>query len=219
MHTIYDFVTGPLAWIAFAIFIMGSIFQLIKIFLLTRKKDPVVLQYFSLKYALRSILHWIIPYIALSWKKDPLLTAATFIFHICLILVPIFLGAHVLLWELSWEVTFWTLPNTVADIMTVLVVLACIFFALRRLSQPHVRFVTSSRDWIVLLIVALPFISGFLAYHQLFAYKSIIILHILSGELFLAAIPFTRLSHMFYAPLIRAYTGSEFGAVRQARDW
>ena len=46
-----------------------------------------------------------------------------------------------------------------------------------------------------------------------------IILHILSGELWLAAIPFTRLSHMVLAPLSRAYIGSEFGAVRHAKDW
>lgn len=219
MHTIYEFVTGPLAWIAFATFILGSIAQLIRLYILTRKKDPVVLQYLSLKYGLRSILHWIIPFVPLSWKKNPALTVVTFIFHICLILVPIFLSAHVILWDQAWGIEFWTLSNTVADVMTVLVILACIFFAVRRATQPNVRFVTSIQDWIALIIVALPFISGFLVYHQLFAYKSMLIIHIISGELFLAAIPFTRLSHMFYAPLIRAYTGSEFGAVRQARDW
>jgi nitrate reductase gamma subunit len=46
-----------------------------------------------------------------------------------------------------------------------------------------------------------------------------LVLHIVTGEIMLAAIPFTRLSHMFYAPFTRAYIGSEFGAVRHARDW
>ena len=45
------------------------------------------------------------------------------------------------------------------------------------------------------------------------------ILHILSGEVLLVAIPFTRLSHMLFAPLTRSYMGSEFGNVRNARDW
>jgi nitrate reductase gamma subunit len=45
------------------------------------------------------------------------------------------------------------------------------------------------------------------------------ILHIISGEVMLVAIPFTRLSHMLFAPLTRAYMGSEFGGVRHAKDW
>jgi hypothetical protein len=35
----------------------------------------------------------------------------------------------------------------------------------------------------------------------------------------LAVIPFTRLVHMVFAPLTRAYMGSEFGGVRHAQDW
>jgi hypothetical protein len=41
----------------------------------------------------------------------------------------------------------------------------------------------------------------------------------LSAELLLVAIPFTRLSHMLLAPLTRAYIGSEFGMVRHVKDW
>jgi nitrate reductase gamma subunit len=72
---------------------------------------------------------------------------------------------------------------------------------------------------LVLALVAFPFVTGFLAYHQIGDYKFMIILHILSGEIWLAAIPFTRLSHMVMAPFTRGYIGSEFGAVRKARDW
>jgi nitrate reductase gamma subunit len=46
-----------------------------------------------------------------------------------------------------------------------------------------------------------------------------VIAHILAGEVMLVAIPFTRLSHMVFSPLTRAYMGSEFGKVRMARDW
>ena len=45
------------------------------------------------------------------------------------------------------------------------------------------------------------------------------ILHIVSGEIMLVAIPFTRLSHMLFSPFTRAYMGSEFGGIRHARDW
>jgi nitrate reductase gamma subunit len=82
-----------------------------------------------------------------------------------------------------------------------------------------VRYVTSASDYIILAIVAAPFITGFLAYYQWFGYQFFLNLHILTGEIMLVAIPFTRLSHMLFAPLTRAYMGSEFGGVRHAKDW
>ena len=42
---------------------------------------------------------------------------------------------------------------------------------------------------------------------------------ILSGEIMLAAIPFTRLSHMLLYVFNRGYIASEFGAVRKVQDW
>jgi hypothetical protein len=82
-----------------------------------------------------------------------------------------------------------------------------------------VRYVTSASDYVLLAVVAAPFITGIISYYQWFAYQWVTILHILSGEIMLVAIPLTRLSHMLFAPLTRAYMGSEFGGVRHARDW
>jgi nitrate reductase gamma subunit len=69
---------------------------------------------------------------------------------------------------------------------------------------------------------ALPILQWYTFYRRALGhltYDIMFILHILSGEILLAAIPFTRLSHMIYAPFTRAYMGSEFGGVRHARDW
>jgi nitrate reductase gamma subunit len=103
--------------------------------------------------------------------------------------------------------------------MTLIVIAACVFFLVRRLVNPEVKYVTSASDYILLAIVAAPFITGFLAYYQWFDYQTLMVLHIFAGEVMLVAIPFTRLSHMLFAPLTRAYMGSEFGGVRHARDW
>jgi len=46
-----------------------------------------------------------------------------------------------------------------------------------------------------------------------------IIIHGLSGALWLLLIPWTRLVHMLWFPFTRAYMGSEFGAVRHSKDW
>ena len=219
MHDLYLLVRGPLAWAAFVIFIGGSLFRLVHLLVLVHRKEKFIYSYMSWKYALRSILHWITPFATVNWRLNPVLTAVTFAFHICLILTPVFLLSHVLLWEESWGVSWWSLPDAVADAMSVVVVAGCVYFLVRRLVRPEVRYVTSASDFVILAIVAAPFVTGFLAYHQWFAYETLFVLHIFSGEVMLAAIPFTRLSHMLFAPLTRAYMGSEFGGVRHARDW
>jgi nitrate reductase gamma subunit len=173
----------------------------------------------SWKYSLRSILRWITPFATENMRRHPVMTIAAFAFHICFIITPIFLLAHVVLWEEAWNLSWMTLSDGVADIMTLIVIGGCIFFLVRRLTLPEVKYVTSASDYVLLGIVAAPFVTGFLANHQWFGYQYIVILHIISGEIMLMAIPFTRLSHMLFAVFTRAYMGSEFGKVRHARDW
>lgn len=216
--TLYSFLRGPGVWIAFFVFIGGSLYKIRETILLA-KSESVIYPYISLKYTLRSILHWIIPFASTNWRRRWVMTTLTFSFHICLILTPVFLLSHNILWYESWGISWWTLPEGLADIMTIIVILCCVFFFLRRVFVREVRFVTSTSDYIILLIVFLPFITGFLASHQvLLPYKTMLILHMLSGEIMLMAIPFTRLRHMFYFFLTRAYMGSDQG-FRHSKDW
>jgi len=219
MNSLYNFVSGPLAWVAFSIFIVGSFYRVISLLVLVHKKERFIYSYMSWKYSLRSILHWIIPFVATNWKKHPAVTIVTFAFHLCLIITPIFLLAHVVLWDEAFSLSWWSLPDGLAIFMTLIVVGGCVFFLVRRLVSPEVQYVTSVSDYVILAVVAAPFLTGFLAYYQWFGYQFFTILHIVAGEAMLVAIPFTRLSHMLFSPLTRAYMGSEFGGVRHARDW
>ncbi len=219
MHHIYDFVTGPLAWTAFIIFIGGSIYRIVSMAKLAKQKDTVVYAYTNLFYAMRSILHWLTPFGSENMKQNPVMTIVTFAFHICLLIAPIFLFAHIALVKESWDISWIHIPDNIADIMTLIVIASCVFFLVRRQKLPEVKYLTTTSDYILLAIVAAPFITGFWAYHQFPGYTLMAILHILSGEVMLAAIPFTRLSHAIFFPFTRGYMGSEFGAVRHANDW
>jgi len=219
MHTLYKVVSGPLLWVAFIAFIGGSILKLWQLYSLARRKEAFIFSYLSLKYSLRSLGHWLIPFATVNMRKHPFLTLVSFAFHICLLLVPIFALSHIVLWEESWGVTWWALPDGLTDVMTLVVIGGCLFFLLRRLTQPEARYVTSASDFALLLMVAAPFVSGFYCYHQWPGYQTALIIHMLSGEILLAAIPFTRLSHMLLSIFTRSYMGSEFGGVRHAHDW
>lgn len=219
MHAIYNIVSGPLVWVAFTLFIGGSIYRLVSMALLAKKKDPMVFAYMHPKFALRSIFHWIIPFASVNSRKNPILTIVTFLFHVCLIFVPIFLFAHMILIKESWNIGWWFLSDSTADFMTLIVIAGCVFFAARRIVRPEVKFLTSPSDFVLLAVIAAPFVTGFWTYHQWVGFKLMGILHILFGEIVLAVIPFTRLSHMLFFPFTRGYMGSEFGAIRNAKDW
>jgi nitrate reductase gamma subunit len=219
MREIYNFVSGPLAWLAFILFFGGCLYRLVRLFMLVKEKEPFIFTYMSWKYSLRSIFHWIIPFGTVNWRRHPVLTVVTFVFHIGLVTAPIFLLAHVILLDEALNISWWALPDAWADVLAVAVIIGCVFFLVRRLTQPEVKFVTSASDFVILAIVAAPFITGFIAYHQWIDYPVMMVLHVVAGEVMLVSIPFTRLSHMLFSPFTRAYMGSEFGKVRHARDW
>ena len=167
----------------------------------------------------RSLIHWVIPFASRKMRLHPLYTGLSFAFHACVLLTPLFLMGHAVLWQESWGIRWWSLPASLADGMTVLVILACAIFMIRRLVRPEVRNVTDWSDFALALVVMAPFLTGFVARMQWLPYRTMVILHIVSGALFLLVIPWTRLAHMLWFVFTRSFMGSEFGAVRHARDW
>lgn len=219
MNAFINFIMGTMVWVSFLIFILGLIFKIVSIIKDVNAKEPYIYSYLTLKHSLRSIFAWLIPFLPQSTKQSPVYYSISYVFHLLLFIVPVFLMSHIVLIDEAFQVSWITLNDTLADILTVAVILALVFFAVRRQQVPEVKYLTSFNDYLLLIIVALPFITGFLAYHQFFFYKPMVIVHVISGELMLILIPFSKFSHMIIAPLTRAYMGSEFGNVRHAKDW
>ncbi len=214
----YDFVRGPLVWIAFIGFFGGILYRLVAMAQLA-KRDKVVYRTFSVRYGLRSLLHWVIPFAGANMRRRPIYTLVSYAFHVCALATPLFLMGHAVLWQESWGIRWWSLPEDVADVMTLVVIFACLFFIVRRLIRPEVRNVSYPSDFLLAVVVLAPFASGFVAHQQWLPYKTVLTVHILSGALCLLLVPWTRLVHMIWFAFTRAYMGSEFGAVRHARDW
>ena len=219
MQDVYLLVSGPLAWAAWTIFVLGSIYKIWSTLNTARKKDQVLLNYVSFRYGMRSIINWSIPFNTVNMRLNPIFTGVAFFFHIAFFALLIFVSAHQIMIEEGFGIGWFTIPDFVADIIAFAVIAACIFFGVRRVVRPEVSYVTDWTDFALLSLVAAPFVTGVLAYHQLGNYMLMVVLHMLSAELLLVAIPFTRLSHMLLAPLTRAYIGSEFGMVRHVKDW
>ena len=215
---IYELVRGPFAWVALIVFVAGSLYR-IAAMLISGKKEPSLYPATSLKDGLRSILHGLLPFGSTYMRRQPLFTVVTIGFHLGVIILPLFLLAHTVLWYESWQILWWSLPDLLADIVAVWVILACVYFLVRRSTVPEVKQVTRPTDILLPAIVLLTFLTGFLAYHQWGPYRPMLILHILAGEILLVTIPFSKLGHMLFVMFSRAYMGAEFGKVLKTREW
>ncbi|MBU2513717.1 hypothetical protein KJ966_20445 [bacterium] len=214
----YQFVTGPLAWLAFGIFFIGLIVRVILYIKgLDWKMDRVtygVNTSYGIKGAIRSVLFWLFPFGTNGWRTHPVFTIITFVFHLSLFISAIFLPAHNYILKQKWGISLITIPEAVGDYLAIAVMIAALLFVVRRIALTEVRILTTPYDYLILLIAVAPFVTGFIAYHQLFNYKLWLILHILSGEIMLVAIPFTKLSHFVLFFMSRIQIGMDFGIKR-----
>ncbi len=144
----YEFVTGPLVWLSFAIFFVGLIVRTVfYIRGLDWKLDRVTYSVntsFGVRGAVRSIVFWLFPYGTRSWRNNPWFTLWVFMMHIGLLLTPIFLLGHSVLMRERLGFGLWSLPEGMADILTILVIVAVIFLTLRRIALPEVRLITTA---------------------------------------------------------------------------
>ena len=176
---------GPLLWIVFLLFLAGVSARLVffGIKIVTGPKAP------QARWAIAVPLfgRFLLPFHKAIAKK-PIYTVIRYVFHLCLFVVPIWLGGHVSLWKESWLGWDWsTLPGKTADWMTLLVIVIAAFFLARRLVWSEARTGTSWKDFVVIVIAGLPFLTGyFLAHGTLdkvaFLGDNLRLIHVLSGE-------------------------------------
>ena len=214
----YQFITGPLLWFSFAVFIVGCIVRVVMYIKgLHWQVDRVAYGAYpgyGAKGAVRSVFYWLVPFRTRSWRVKPFFTLMFFVFHIGLLVTPVFLLAHGMLIQQSWGLAWPALPGGLADAMTIGVIAAGALYAIRRLALSEVRILTTWHDIAVLLIALAPFVTGLICRFQAGDYNFWLYLHILSGELMLVAIPFTKLSHFVLYFCSRAQIGMDFGIKR-----
>jgi len=215
----YDFITGPLLWLSFIVFFAGCVWRVVAYIRgLNWQLDRVAYgPHFGLgfRWALKSIFHWLIPLGSRNWRQRPIFNALFFFFHVGLVITPLFLLGHTVFLHERWGVSWPSIPGALADALTIVVLITGFFLWIRRIAFPQVRILTDSQDILILVIAMLPFLTGFVAGHcDPASYRFWFILHILSGELMLLAIPFTKLNHFVLFFMSRGQIGMDFGIKR-----
>ncbi|MBN1847217.1 MAG: hypothetical protein JW932_01385 [Deltaproteobacteria bacterium] len=185
-----SFVEGPLLKVVFLAFCIGIIVRIV-FFITSLVKGSRSVEK-KVPYFLINLMRVFIPFHSAVPKK-PLYATLRYIFHFCLFVVPIWLAGHVSLWEESSLEWHWvSLPDEWSDWMTLIVLGLALFFIVRRVVIKKNRQNTSIADYVIIIIAALPFLSGyFLAHGTLdgisFFSDKIWTMHIVSGELMIVA--------------------------------
>jgi len=214
-----DILTGPMIWLSLCVFVFGMLARIVlyirgldwKLDRVAYKAHPKA----GMKGAARSIIYWLLPFATTSWRKQPVMTVAFFVFHLGAILVPLFLLAHnMILKDMVFLSSPITLNMCVADLLSWGVIVSGIVLILRRISLPEVRILTTTNDYFILFLALAPFVTGLLARYQVGEYHFWYTMHILFGELFLLLAPFTKLSHIALFFMSRAQLGMDFGIKR-----
>lgn len=213
-----NFLYGPFLYIAVAVFVIGMIARVVLYIKgLSQKLERIAYRpqmALGLKGAFHSIIKWMIPGGTRAWRINPFMTAAFFMFHIGMVLLPLFLLQHAVVIEYMFGISLPALPGPLADFLSVIALLGLFGLAYRRFSNSAARALSTKEDWLVLLLAGLPLVTGIMFRFSSSGYEFWEFAHILTAEIFLIAAPFTKLSHIVLFFMSRAQIGMDYAIKR-----
>jgi nitrate reductase gamma subunit len=149
-------------------------------------------------------LGWMVPLGRL--REQFVLSLLSILFHVGLILVPVFLAGHIVLWRRGLGVGWPALPNSLADVLTLVTLVTCLGLILARTSTRESRALSRGGDYVLLVVLAAPFASGYLVMHPAmnpFDPTATLLVHVLAAELVMVLLPLTKLTHCILLPANR----------------
>jgi nitrate reductase gamma subunit len=109
-------------------------------------------------------LEWLFPVKRIAHNR-PIYSILSIIFHIGLILVPVFLFAHVQLWESGIGVSWPALPYNWAYWLTVSTIVTAVLLLIGRIFNKSSSFISRKQDFLWPILLLIPFVTGFVCSH------------------------------------------------------
>ncbi|HVN54836.1 MAG TPA: hypothetical protein VMT46_10945 [Anaerolineaceae bacterium] len=214
---ILAFARGPFFQAALLVFIAGMLYRLVRILLLGWKADKVPARGSKVGGVavslLKGMIIWpFIPWVKNTFSRNPVTYLAGGLFHLGL-LVVIFLGtAHMLVWKSLLGFGWSTLPLPIVDWLAAGAIVAMIALFINRLVNPVLKLISGPAEWLNLLLVFLPMVTGYIMTHHLWLpYEELFSLHMIAVDVLLIWIPLSRISHFMFYFFSKAIHGADFG--------
>lgn len=200
-------VRGPGLDIAVALFLLGVLWRLIEIYSLGRKPDLSAPRHTPGASGWHTIFRRSVPPPGMV-KRSPVSYIGGYTFHIGLAIVVFFFAPHIKLVESVTGLSWPGLPSQFVDFVAVVTMAAMVVVLVDRINKPVKRYLSTFEDWFTWTVTFLPVLTGWLAVqHLLLPYTTMLALHILSVEILLVVLPFTKLFHAFTVFGSRWYNG------------
>jgi len=202
MESFLHFVRGPGFLFAFAFMALGLLRQfLLMIWQIARTYSRAGDK--SLPYSAIAIssLEWVFPVRKL--RDQPVFSLTSIVFHLAVIIVPVFLLGHIELWERGIGLAWPGISNTSADVLTLVAIVTGLALLLQRITAKATRALSRFQDYALPLLITIPFASGYLMMHPAlnpFPYTLTFLVHLVSANLLFILVPLTKLSHMALLP-------------------
>jgi len=202
---------GPGFKIALIIFIVGLVFRVTQNLVVGRSKELAAAKGDRMKHGLvtiwrRSFFH---PYMS---HRGYFTLIAGYIFHLGFLITLFLLSQHIIMFKSVLNFGWPALPPAIIDITGLLAIAALFAILFHRITDPVLQQISDYQDYLAWLLTLLPLATGFLLMHPMtLPYKWVLASHIMSAEILLIAIPFTKLSHMLSIFISRWYNGAIAG--------
>ncbi len=200
LTTLTEFARGPLLKLSLLVMTLGllrvlvlQVLQMVRAYRLAGDK------YVSWGLVMRRNLEWLLPWRYLKRESRRSYNVVSLVFHVGIIVVPLFLAGHIAIWKLELGISWPALPEKVADVMTIVTAVALVALLVGRMSNTASRGLSKTQDWVLPVLCFIPFVTGFLVSNPTYSpfdAQVMYLLHLLSAEVLLMLVPFTKLVHM-----------------------
>jgi nitrate reductase gamma subunit len=205
MEAWLEFARGPIFVFSFTFMVLGLIRHAVLTVaamyrVLRRAGDP------SLAYRkmIRATLEWMVP---VGRIRDQVVYSITsIVFHVAILIVPIFLAGHIALWARGLGISWPAIPHELAEVLTIVAVVMAVALLIQRIGAQATRHLSRFQDYVLPLLIAVPFATGFLVVHPAwnpFSYETMLFMHVMSANLIFVLMPITKLSHAVLIPSVQ----------------
>lgn len=210
--TLLDFARGPgLQW-SLIILVLGIVWRLLGALMISARKDRAKpRQPGGLKAGLTTIATRSLPAEAFE-KRIRFQHISGYVWHVALFITVLFFGPHILFFESILGFGWPNLPNGIVLFAGAVAIATLIALIIRRMTNPVMKLISGFDDYLSIILVILPLVTGILAFAHIGArYETLLAVHLLSIEAMFVWFPFGKLMHTAMTFPSRYQAGTWFG--------
>jgi len=209
METWQWLVEGPIFWLAATVFVLGGVWRIAGILRMGARRDISQPEHSPALGFVKANLRHFFPRAAFL-KHAWLNVVGGYAFHVGLLVLLLGAAPHVRFIEQHLVALPWPpLPRWAFIVVAEIAFAGLILLWVRRISDPVLHLISDANDHFGTLLTFFTMLTGCMALGE--SHLSLRLLHMTLADLWLLAIPFTRMAHTFTFWLSRGFTGAIYG--------